>query len=78
MAEINNWFEDEQDNKKTLESWSNSIVFSSPAIRYEIDYDKVNSIEDIKKVLMGLNISVYDNYNNFDALKSLLKKSEGY
>lgn len=30
--------------------------------QYEIDFDKVRTLEDIKTVLMALNIKMYDDY----------------
>jgi len=41
---------------------------------HEIDYDKVNSVEDIKLILNALGIKFTSNHPKFDTLEPLLKK----
>ena len=40
---------------------------------YVVDWDKVNTLEDIKTLLKGLNISVQSNFTNLSEIKHLLK-----
>jgi hypothetical protein len=41
---------------------------------HEIDYDKVNSVEDIKLILNALGIKFMSNHPKFVTIKPLLKK----
>lgn len=41
---------------------------------YKIDFDKVETIEDVKTIIKGLNITISDRYEGFDGMKHLLKK----
>jgi len=41
---------------------------------HEIDYDKVNSVEDIKLILNALGIKFTSNHPKFDTIEPLLKK----
>lgn len=54
---------------------SREVIMKQPEL-YEINFDKVNSINDVIDILKCLDIKVYDNYKNFDQMKSYLKKTE--
>jgi len=41
---------------------------------HEIDYDKVNSVEDIKLILNALGIKFMSNYPKFNTIEPFLKK----
>ena len=41
---------------------------------HEIDYDKVNSVEDIKLILNALGVKFISNHPKFDTLEPFLKK----
>ena len=41
---------------------------------HEIDYDKVNSVEDIKLILNALGVKFSNNNPKFDTLEPLFKK----
>jgi hypothetical protein len=41
---------------------------------HEIDYDKVNSVEDIKLILNALGIKFTSNHPKFNTIEPLLKK----
>lgn len=51
------------------------LRFSTTAKRYEIDYSKVKTVEDVINILKGLDIMVYDNYEKFEELKPYLTTS---
>lgn len=40
---------------------------------YVVDWDKVNTLEDIKTLLKGLNITVQSHFTNFSEIEHLLK-----
>lgn len=44
-----------------------------PPISYEIDWDSVNSLEDLKAIFSCLGLSVGSNHPDFDILKPYLK-----
>jgi hypothetical protein len=41
---------------------------------HEIDYDKVNSVEDIKLILNALGIKFMSNHPKFNTIEPFLKK----
>jgi hypothetical protein len=41
---------------------------------HEIDYDKVNSVEDIKLILNALGIQFISNHSKFNTIEPFLKK----
>ena len=41
---------------------------------HEIDYDKVNTIEDIKLILNALGVKFISNHPKFNTIEPLLKK----
>jgi len=43
---------------------------------YEVDFDKVNTLEDIKCILQSVNIMFSKQSTNFDKVKHLLKDVE--
>lgn len=43
---------------------------------YIVDWDRVNSLEDIKTILKCLNIQIQSHYTNFSETKHLLKLEE--
>jgi len=43
---------------------------------YEIDFEKVRTINDIIEIMKGMNIKVYDNYGKFEKMKPFLKEVE--
>lgn len=50
-----------------------TAVLQSPVF-YEIDFEKVNTIEDIKDILKGLDIIFPSGYKNINKIKHLLKR----
>jgi len=40
---------------------------------YVIDWDKVNTLEDVITLLKGLNIRIQSHYERFDEIKHLLR-----
>ncbi len=44
--------------------------------RYKLDLDKVNSIDDIKRILKVLDISFAPNYAPLESIKDLIKIEE--
>jgi len=44
---------------------------------YEFDFDKVNTIEDIKLILQAMGMKFNQMAPNFEELKSISKKVEG-
>ena len=45
-----------------------------PMVRYEFDFDKIKTVEDVKRVLISLRISFTDQYPAFEEIKDLLKE----
>ncbi len=39
---------------------------------HRIDFDKVNTVEDIKVILQSIEIIIYDNNDHWDSVKHLL------
>lgn len=44
--------------------------------QYEVDFDKVKTIADIKLIMKSLYFIIYDNHEEFDNIKHLLKDVE--
>ena len=44
--------------------------------RYEFDFDKIKTIDDVIRIIKGLQISFTDQYPEFKELKDLLKIKE--
>ena len=42
--------------------------------RFEFDFDKIKTVEDVKRVLISLRISFTDQYPAFEEIKDLLKE----
>lgn len=59
----------------TLLTATSTLTMTLPK-KYEIDFDKINTIEDIKQVLKAMDIAVFDHSSEFDSLKHLLKEVE--
>jgi hypothetical protein len=49
------------------------VTFKAPE-SYQIDFDKVNTLEDIKSLIKGLNITFTKDLQNFEDIKHLVKK----
>ena len=66
----------ESDVKREIERIEEEITNASfiAETYHEIDYDKVNSVEDIKLILNALGIKFTSNHPKFDTIKPLLKK----
>jgi hypothetical protein len=45
-----------------------------PMTRFEFDFDKIKTVEDVKRVLISLRISFTDQYPAFEEIKDLLKE----
>jgi hypothetical protein len=55
-----------------------TLSISSPK-RYKLDWSKVTSFDDVVAILrsvLGNDVTVYENYENFEKLKPLLKDDE--
>ncbi len=50
-----------------------TLSFKTPE-SYQIDFDKINTIEDIKTLFKGLNITFTKDLQNFEDIKHLVKK----
>jgi hypothetical protein len=50
------------------------LSFKTPE-SYQIDFDKINTIEDIKVLFKGLNITFTKGLQNFEDIKHLVKKA---
>lgn len=59
-----------------MEDGDLTLPESEPMTRYEFDFDKIKTFEDIKRVLIGLRISFTEKYPHFEELKDLLKEVE--
>lgn len=44
--------------------------------QHEVNWDKVKTIKDIKLIMNAMNFIIYDNDENFESLKHLLKDVE--
>lgn len=49
-------------------------IHSVPMTRYEFDFDKIKSVEDVIRILKALKISFTDQYPAFEDVKDLLKE----
>lgn len=49
-----------------------TLVTESP-IFYEIDFEKINTVEDVKDILKGLDLTFSTGYRNLERIKHLLK-----
>ncbi len=45
-----------------------------PMVRYEFDFDKIKSVEDVIRALKALRISFGEKYPAFEEVKDLLKE----
>lgn len=45
-----------------------------PRKSYDLDVDKISNLEDIGIILRAMQLAVYEDYNNFDEIKHLLKE----
>ncbi len=52
----------------------NVSLTPEPMIRYEFDFDKIKTVEDVKRVLVSLRISFGEKYPAFEEIKDLLKE----
>jgi len=60
--------------KVNLEELSGQELCIKPAIVYEIDFEKINTLEDIKYLLQALDIKFSQHYENIEKIKYLLKE----
>ena len=49
-------------------------IDNADPIRYEFDFDKIKTVDDVKRVLESLMISFTDRYPRFGEVKDLLKE----
>lgn len=47
-----------------------------PTPRYEFDFDKIKTVEDVIRIIKGLRVSFTDQYPAFEELKDLIKEVE--
>ena len=47
-----------------------------PTPRYEFDFDKIKTIDEVIQIIKGLRISFTDQYPAFEELKGLIKEVE--
>ena len=66
----------ESDVKREIERIEEEITNASfiAETYHEIDYDKVNSVEDIKLILNALGIKFTSNHPKFNTIEPFLKK----
>ena len=57
-----------EDNEK---DWK---LLSEPTPRYELDFDKIKTVEDVIRIIKGLRISFTGQYPAFEELKDLIKE----
>jgi hypothetical protein len=50
------------------------IPTSEPSTRYEFDFDKIKTFEDVIRILKALRISFGEKYPAFEEVKDLLKE----
>lgn len=55
-----------------MEGTGQTVVLQSPVF-YEIDFEKVNTLEDVKDILKGLDLTFSTGYRNLERIKHLLK-----
>lgn len=64
------------DEKNYIIDNNNYLKISAPK-RYRVDFDKVNTLEDMKLILetivFGFNVNISENYDKFDKVEKLLK-----
>ena len=58
----------EENNEK------DSKLLFEPTTRYEFDFDKIKTVEDVIRIIKGLRISFTDQYPAFEELKDLIKE----
>lgn len=46
----------------------------STPTQHEFDIDKIESLDDVKLILKSLYLIIYDNHEDFDTFKHLLKE----
>ena len=56
-----------------MEGTGQTVVLKSPVL-YEIDFEKVNTLEDVKDILKGLDLIFSTGYKNLDKIEHLLKR----
>lgn len=55
------------------------ITLTSPVVfdkYYDIDFDKVQTLDDVKNILKHIKISVHSSYHDIDSVRHLLKYDE--
>lgn len=52
---------------------NNTLKIMTTPTQYEVDWDKVETLEDMKLILKSLYIIIYDNHEDFKKFKHLLK-----
>jgi len=69
------------ENVKLIDKATGKVVMESQAITlhfpkaYKIDWTKVETFEDMKKVMGTSNITIYDNFEHFETIKPFLIES---
>ena len=67
------------DEKNYIVDNNNYFKINIPK-RYKVDFDKVETLEDMKLILetiiFGFNVDISENYDKFDKVKKLLKLVE--
>lgn len=62
------------------EFYNGQTLKIEPQKRYKINFDEVNTLEDMKLILeaitIGFNVNFVENYNKFNELKKLLIEVE--
>jgi hypothetical protein len=51
-----------------------SKFIATPMTRYEFDFDKIKTTEDVIRVLKGLRITFNDQFPAFEEIKDLVKE----
>jgi len=65
---------------RSNDNWINNKILAimeidnTDPIRYEFDFDKIKTVDDVKRVLESLMISFTDQYTRFEEVKDLLKE----
>lgn len=57
-----------------MEDGDLTILTTEPTPRFEFDFDKIKTVEDVKRVLISLRISFGEKYPAFEEVKDLLKE----
>ena len=55
-----------------MEDTGQTLVTES-LVFYEIDFEKINTVEDIKDILKGLDLTFSTGYRNLERIKHLVK-----